>query len=117
MDFAEPTLLLLGTSSSFNWLAEQVERRREMVLEGAAGRALGILLLVPSAQEGRFSRHGHTLTWRISLDQAARVTQQLRELAASLLPAHVYLDPENNFTDLQVVASKGEYDPARVFGE
>lgn len=117
MDFADPTFLLLGESGSFEWLAEQIEGRRAVALEGEPGKDLARLSIVPSAQEGRVLKAGAILEWQISSSEAALVSQQLRELAASSSPAHAYLDSASNFAGVQIVASKGEYDAARVFIE
>jgi hypothetical protein len=38
-------------------------------------------------------------------------------LAASEVPAHAYLDPTFNSSGVQIMASLGEYDAARVFGK
>ena len=117
VDFADPTFLLLGESSSFDWLAEQLENKRAVVLEGESGESPERLLIVPSDREGRMSRAGAILEWQLSASEAALVSQQLRELAASPAPAHVYLDPASNLAGVQVMASKGEYDPTTVFAE
>ncbi len=60
---------------------------------------------------------GLILEWQMSASEAAVVSHQLRELAASSSPAHAYLDPASNLTGVQIMASKGEYDPARVFAK
>lgn len=117
VDFADPTFLLLGESSSFEWLAAQIEGKRAVVLKGEPGKDLMCLSIVPSDGEGRASRAEGALEWRMSASEATLVSQQLRELAASSSPAHAYLDPASNLTGVQIVASKGEYDPTRVFVE
>ena len=115
--FPDPTFLLLGEFNAFHWLAEQIEGRRAVVVESAPGKDLVCLSIVPSDQDGRAVRAGSSVEWQISASEAALVSNQLRELAASSSPAHAYLDPESNLTGMQIMASKGEYDPARVFVE
>lgn len=115
VDFADPTLLLLGEASSFNWLAEQIESRCAVVLECEQGSDLSRLSIAPSINEGRISKMETTLEWLMNASDAALFSQQLRQLAASPMPAHIYLDIEKNLAGLQLVASKDEYDPKQVF--
>lgn len=117
-DFAEPTLLLIGDAKSFAWLADQVNARQNIKLaemHGIVCKVMVTLHLIPALHSGRLTRLGDAFDWEISDVEARKFTQQLRELAVATSPAHTYLDPESNATDVQVVASKGEYDPEKVF--
>jgi hypothetical protein len=120
VDFAVPTLLLLGEPSSFNWLADQIAKRQTIELkgalsEGALSEQIASLILLPVKQEGGLSRMGSTLEWRMIESEANAIIQQLRGLAVSELPAHAYLDPINNMSRLQVMASHGEYNYKLIF--
>jgi hypothetical protein len=115
VDFADPTFLLIGQSGAFDWLADQIERKQAVTLDGQAGKSLVRLAIIPTGSEGRASKADDVLEWLISPSEAALVAQQLRELAQASAPAHAYLDPANNLSGVQIVASKGEYDPAKVF--
>jgi hypothetical protein len=117
VDFADPTFLLIGDSRSFYWLAEQIKGERAVTLEGEPGKDRVRFSIVPSDSEGRVSRMGPILEWQMSASEAALVSRQLRELAASSSPAHAYLDPASNLAGVQIMVSRGEYDPARVFVE
>ena len=117
-DFSEQTLLLIGDVNSLAWLAEQIETRREITLAEMHGfvRLTGVgLHLIPVKQSGSLTRLGESFNWEISAIEARHLAQQLRELATATAPAHAYLDSESNVTGVQVVASKGEYDPEKVF--
>lgn len=117
-DFAEPTLLLIGDANSLSWLAEQIDTRRDIKLgemHGIVRQTRGGLHLIPVIHSGRLTRLGDTFDWEISAVEARQLAQQLRELAVATSPAHAYLDSESNITNVQVVASKGEYDPEKVF--
>lgn len=117
VDFSEPTLLLIGEPDTFHWLAEQLTARCSFALEGAPGGAHASLRFVPTLQDGRLSRRGDAFEWELSVAEAQLAARQLKELASSERPAHAYLDPTTNSTEVQLVASIGEYDPARVFDE
>lgn len=117
VDFSEPTLLLIGEAHSIRWLAEQLAARRSFALEQTPGKARVSLRFVPTTRDGRLSQQGEAFEWEISVFEAQQAAEQLRELASSECPAHAYLDPTTNGTAVQMVASIGEYDPARVFGE
>ena len=118
-EFADPTLLLIGDATSLCWLADQIDARRDIKLAEMTGfvheTKIG-LHLVPATRSGSLTRLGDAFDWEISAVEAQQFAQQLRELAAGASPAHAYLDPESNPADVQVVASKGEYDPVKVFG-
>jgi hypothetical protein len=118
VDFADSTFLLLGESDAFYWLADQIEGRSAVAVEGVPSKGIARLSIVPTTkegQEGRVSRAGLVLEWQMSSSEAVLVSQQLRELATGSSPAHVYLDPACNLAGVQIMASKGEYDPERVF--
>lgn len=118
VEFSDPTFLLLGEAGAFDWLAEQIESRREVALQSESNKEVACLSLVPSTHsDGEALKKGAILEWQMSAKEAIQVAQQLRELAASSAPAHAYLDPANNSAGLQIIASKGEYDSARVFAE
>lgn len=117
VDFAEPTLLLVGDAQSFAWLARQIDARQSIDFAEVPNQTRQVrisLRLAPRARTGCLRRRADVLDWEISAAEAQQFAQQLRELAASVLPAHAYLDPESNIAGVQVVASKGEYDPAKV---
>jgi len=117
-EFAEPTLLLIGDSDAFSWLAEQIDARRDIKLaemHGVACQAAVDLHLIPATHSGRLTRLSNVFGWEISAIEAQQMAQQLRELARNTSPAHAYLDTQFNMTGVQVIASKGEYDPVKVF--
>lgn len=117
-EFADPTLLLIGDATSLGWLADQIDARRDIKLAEMSGLVHETkidLHLIPATRSGRLTRLGDAFDWEISAVEAQQFAQQLRELAACVSPAHAYLDPESNPTEVQVVASKGEYDPVKVF--
>lgn len=116
-EFAEPTLLILGSAESLRWLADRLEERRPLDLAHSPLvqlRGVGLVLKLVDV-EGNIERHGPTFTWAISPTEAQQFASQLRELAASSEPAHAYLDPKTNHTGVQVMASKGEYSAEAVF--
>ncbi|WP_157039845.1 hypothetical protein [Aquincola tertiaricarbonis] len=115
VDFADPTFLVLGEPESFHWLAKQIEGRCAVALDAVPGKDLARFSIVPTAQEGSVSREGSVLEWQMSSSEAVLVSQQLRVLATSSSPAHAYLDPASNLAGVQIMASRGEYDPERVF--
>ena len=120
VDFAEPTLLLIGEAKSFAWLARQVDSHQEVdfaKVPNLAGQVGVNLRLAPTAQAGCLRRRADVFEWEISVAEAQQVAQQLRELAASASPAHAYLDPESNIAGVQVVALKGEYDPSKLLAD
>lgn len=113
--FADPTFLLLGEASAFNWLAEQIESRCVVTLDCEPDKDPVRLLIAPSKNEGKVSKVEGTLEWLVSARDAVLFSQQLRQLAENPSPAHAYLDVEKNLAGMQIMATKGEYDPSRVF--
>jgi hypothetical protein len=117
-DFAKPTLLIIGDASSLLWLANSIQERR-------TGRLADLspsiklnnveLRLSHVSDQGRLERHGDVLDWKISPLEARKVSDQLRAVATSEGPGHAYLDTCANDSGIQIVASKGEYDPDTVF--
>lgn len=116
VEFADPTFLLIGESSSFDWLADRIAERLPLTLESSSSEGIASLIFFPT-ELGQLAQSGAVLEWQISEGEAKLAVQQLRELATSSSPAHIYLDPASNLSGLQLMASKGEYDPARVFAE
>jgi 3-deoxy-D-arabino-heptulosonate 7-phosphate (DAHP) synthase class II len=117
-NFAEPTLLLMGDKTSLLWLAEQVNARRNFKITEMCKiycDARVALHLIPASHKGGLTRLGDAFEWELSAVDADKFTQQLKELADAASPAHTYLDSESNAANVQVVASKGEYDPEKVF--
>lgn len=119
-DFKDPTLLVLGDAKSLNWLADQIEAR--LLLDFAAMdvsiRQVKVKLrMIPTTEDGSLNRHDNTNTfdWLISLTESRQFAEQLRALAASETLAHTYLDTASNNSGIEVVVSKGEYDPVAVF--
>lgn len=114
-DFEKPTLLLLGSVGSLTWLAGQIEQRHEVRMSD--GR-LPILLknidvhMIPVAECGTLQKVDHILRWNISPTDAVKFSQELRSLAMSGKPAHVYLDTQS---EIEVIASLDEYDPGNAF--
>lgn len=113
--FQDPTLLLIGDSGSFAWLAGELEAGRPVTLMSDPGVDPIRLLLLPANGGVGCARAGGVVSWHLSRCEAVAVASQLRELAGYGSPAHAYLDPEVTTAELQIVASRGEYDPARVF--
>ena len=110
--------MLIGDANSLAWLADQIETRRDIKLakmHGIVWHTEIALHLIPATLGGRLTRLGGAFDWEIATAEAKRLAQQLRELAMATSPAHAYLDPESNGTDVQVIASKGEYDPEKIF--
>jgi len=120
VEFADPALLLIGDAQSLSWLADQIDARRELNFAAIPSYVSQIdvsLRLAFTMQNGHLVRQGNVLDWEISSVEAQQFAKQLKELAASTSPAHAYLDPESNQSGLQIVASIGEYDPKKVFGQ
>jgi hypothetical protein len=114
VDFADPTLLLIGEPYSIHRLAYEIASRQEF--EIAVGQSQVRLRFVPVVcGDDRLTRKDSEFVWYISAAKAQEVVEELRGLAASAVPAHAYLDPEQNLADVEVVASIGEYKPEQMF--
>ncbi len=120
-DFAEPTLLLVGDSKSFSWLADQIDARQELKLAEMPEfirMTISSMDIVPAINSGRLTRTGSSsFILEVSDTEATQFAEQLRALAVCSTPAHVYLDPQINAAGVQLLASKGEYDPEKIFSE
>lgn len=118
VDFAEPTLLIIGDMASLRWLAELIETRQSLDFGAAASQVklVNVSLLLDSVRsDGDLSRDQAKFDWRISPSEAGQFAVQLRSLAASDVPAHAYLDCNSNTSGVQIVASKDEYSARTVF--
>jgi hypothetical protein len=117
-DFAKPTLLIVGDASSLLWLATSIQERRTGRLADLSSsiKLKNVDLRLSHANdEGRLERRSGVLDWTISPLEARKFADQLRALATSEGPGHAYLDTSANDSGIQIVASKGEYDPDTVF--
>jgi hypothetical protein len=110
VDVIDPTLLLMGNSGAFEWLAREIEGRWSVkLLNSKTPNSLKYLEIVPSRKRG-----GNLLNmpcgfvWDMSVNETANISRQLRELASSPIPSHVYLEAENNAEDIKILASKDE---------
>lgn len=116
VDFAEPTLLLLGDATSFSWLADCIKARQSLdFAELPFVELVNVKLKLEVAHVGDLIQRAATFDWRVSLDESQQFSDQLRMLATSKAPAHAYLDPVSNSSGVQIVASLGEYSAANVF--
>jgi F420-dependent methylenetetrahydromethanopterin dehydrogenase len=114
VDFADPTLLLIGEPYSMHRLADEIASRQEF--EITVGRSQVRLRFVPiELSDDRLTRKDSEFVWYISAAKAQEVEKVLRGLATSTVPAHAYLDPEQNLANVEVVASIGEYKPEQMF--
>lgn len=117
-DFAEPTLLIVGDAESLVWLADYIDTQQPIRFAALSPsvRLVNVdLRLAPSDAGGSLHRSGSVLDWKVSSVEARQFAEQLRTLAASESPAHTYLDTESNNAGVEIVVSKGEYDPSAVF--
>jgi hypothetical protein len=115
VEFATPTCLLLGSTDSFSWLADQIRNRNAVVLDCVGAVPFARLSIRPSDGTGCLVVARDTLEWQISAGEAKLASEQLIGLAANPAPSHAYLDPNSNLTGIQILASKDEYDAADVF--
>ncbi len=118
-DFSEPTLLILGESEGFLWLADLIESRwtgnlSTLVPEVRLANIAELELTYPGADGGAEQR-GSVVHWRIQDTAVGLFPERLRALARCG-EGHHYLDAPPSVATLQVVASKGEYDPRVIFG-
>jgi hypothetical protein len=112
INFYNPTLLIIGELASLNWFAECIEIRQSIDFSAISfAKQENInLLLEPTESTGILTREDKKFFWNISLLESQKFSMQLRELATSQKPAHTYLDPTVNKANVEVVASKDEYD-------
>lgn len=117
VDFATPTLLLLGSADRLEALADLIE----------AGRSNSALDKIPVIQGVKIdlafhldAPKTHVLTmgqqfdWFISAPDAKAYAEMIREVARSVNPSHTYLD-KGLSNELEIIVSKGESDPATVY--
>lgn len=111
-DFAEPTLLIIGEATTLNLLADYIQMRQSVDMETLPFvRMVGIrLVIAQSHRESNLRRADSLFTWEIASLDSSGIVEQLRELAASAIPAHAYLDVVVNAAGVQIVASNGEYE-------
>jgi hypothetical protein len=117
-DFAEPTLLILGDSEGFLFLADLISSRWTGSFSSLSSTVrLGNVdvNLSYSTGESGIERCGTRLCWCVPGAAVELFPEQLRALARSEGPHHAYLDTPSK-ENIQIVASKSEYDPAGVFG-
>ena len=121
VDFADPTLLILSGASGFQWLAQLMESRLDGdLLKLSSGIELTCnmrLHLKFSDDAAGLQRHGSDLLWNVSPSDAGVFADKLRHLADAGAPGHQYLDPTAGIQRIEVIASKGEYNPEQVFSE
>lgn len=114
--FDEPTLLFLTNGSSSRWLAQKIQDRTEVLIDGCRSEDnatdLRLTILPVDSSPTEMTRLGDEIAWRISREDADYYAQQLRALAGSAGPAHTYLDSAST---IGVMISKGEYDSATIF--
>ena len=116
-DFAEPTLLVLGTKESLMALADILEKRQPTDL-GTLDfiKLVNICLaMVPTSNSGSLGKSGERFTWQISTEEVGHFAEQIRALADHPGGAHIYLDPHVNAAAVQILISKGEYGAGTVF--
>lgn len=117
VDFSDPTLLIIGDTASLLWLGKQLESRREIdfAKESSMVHQSRVNVRVVPASTGGLTQRGGDFVWAVSQEDARLFAEQLRGLALAPTPAHAYLDVESNNTGIQIVASKEEHDPDKVF--
>jgi len=117
VDFAEPTLLIVGDAASFCWLADIFDSRQSLDLSSASiATPVDVNLLLNPVEEGDdLYRDGLKFKWRFSPQKAQEFASQLRALATSSVPAHAYLDVNPCSSGVRIVASKDEYSATKVF--
>lgn len=118
VDFAEPTLLIVGDDQSILHLASYIYSRKIINLSEDPSWVKMMntnLHLVPTDLSGDIKRLGDSFYLTISDEDAKNFSEQLWNLAASKHPAHTYLDTKADSAGVEVVVSKGEYDPATIF--
>jgi hypothetical protein len=121
VDFDEPRLVIVGDPEGFLWLASLIESAWTGDLSSLGGKLhlAGVQLCIGhSGLHGGLEWRGTQLHWRLSNSALQLFPEQLRALAQSEGAGHAYLDdPAEEDTSIQAIASKGEYDPATLFGD
>jgi hypothetical protein len=121
VDFCEPTLVLAGDAEGFLWLAALIESgwTGDLSTFGDKLQLVGVQLgLMHSDPHGGLEGCGTQLCWRLSSAALQLFPELLRALAQSGRDGHAYMDdPPGEDTSTQVIASKGEYDPAFLFSD
>ena len=119
-DFIEgtgPALPILGDTAGFLWLGNIIESRWVGKLSLLSPRVIlaniGLNLAYSESHPG-LMRSGAEFNWTLSNSSSKMLPGLLRGLAASDGPGHAYLDGPLEAAGIQVVASKGEYDPATL---
>ena len=115
--FAQPALLMIGDTATLLWLATLISSRSVVHFDKCAEvRLMNVVLrVVPTAGVGRLSRTSDTFTLEVSPSEAIQFAEQLNALAEAAGPKHIYLDPATNTANVDVLVSKGEYDPENIF--
>jgi len=117
-DFVDQTLLMLGDTPSFARLANLMQTTEigRQIDFNAVGRCVNVRMTLVFDAAGDLRYAGNRLEWRISPREAKQFARQLQVLADSTnIAGHQYLDPASNQAQLQIVASKGEYNPLKIF--
>ena len=116
-DFAEPTLLILGTKESLIAFANIMEKRQPINLATSEFITLVNigLAITPTSNSGSLGKSGERFTWQISTEEVGHFAEQIRALADHPGGAHIYLDPHVNAAAVQILISKGEYGAGTVF--
>lgn len=112
VDFQDPTLLIAGDAFDIKGLASLIASSNELTIRnGDLYKLRGIQEIDITYTQGRssFESTKGGIRWRLSNPERTRISALLHDLASSDAPAHSYLDPENNLSGFEVVASVGEY--------
>lgn len=113
----ETTLLLLGSSEGFEKLATKIELRESGDLSEINWvRQVCVNVHLSYCERCAVDLSAEDVYWRICNAAARLFPEQLRGLALSQRPGHAYLECPSGEPTMQVVASRDEYDPQRVFG-
>ncbi len=113
-----PTLLFLGESQGFFWLAKLIESgwTGEFSTLQDKVHLAGIQLELKHSVATRLERDGTRLRWYLSDGCREAFPEQLQELARSDRPGHTYLDSASGPGAIQVIASKANT-PHRRFSK
>ena len=118
VEFENPTVLVLGDAAAFLTLASRIQERQtfRMAESGFAElKNIREITVMPCEDHGEFSRIDDELVWKVSAFEADAFAAQLQALGESKDAGHTYLDPSTNSTDLEIVASKDEYQASVLF--